>query len=208
MTGSLNAGALSTAALPSPFGDVIRAVREGALTSGTRIDSPAAAGAIIGARRHDHWLSQQSLAKTTGVSRKFLVDLEAGHERSELGKTLAILAALGLSIEATDPLPRGSAHDPARRDYAQTFTQLISSRDYEFAIRMLAEYATASLKAGRPLLQRNPGSRTHTGPQPWPASPTTPHTGSASPHRPGPDTSNHSTQHGCPPSPTGASADP
>ncbi|MCB5275971.1 hypothetical protein BJG92_03526 [Arthrobacter sp. SO5] len=114
---------------------------------------------MIRARRQERGLSQQSLAEATGVSRKFLIDLEAGHERAELGKTLAILAALGLALEATDPIPRGSDHDPARRDYAQTFTQLINSGDYEFATKMLADYATASLKAGRPLLQRSPRLR-------------------------------------------------
>lgn len=126
------------------------------MTFETSIDSPAAVGAIIRARRQDRGLSQQSLAASTGVSRKFLIDLEAGHERAELGKTLAILAALGLSLTATDPIPRGNEYDPARRDYAQTFTQLIDSHDYEFASKMLADYATASLKAGRPLLQRSP----------------------------------------------------
>ena len=126
------------------------------MTSGTSIKTPAAVGAIIRARRHDRGLSQQALAHRAGVSRKFLMDLEAGHERAELGKTLAILAALGLSLTATEPIPRGNEYDPARRDYAQTFTQLIGSRDYEFAIKMLAEYAAASLKAGMPLLQRSP----------------------------------------------------
>jgi len=122
----------------------------------TSIDTPAAAGSIIRARRQERGLSQQSLAEASGVSRKFLVDLEAGHERAELGKTMAVLHALGLSLTASDPMPRGSDYDPARRDYAETFAQLIGSRDFEFAIKMLADYATASLKAGRPLLQRSP----------------------------------------------------
>ncbi|MEV8148638.1 type II toxin-antitoxin system Y4mF family antitoxin [Arthrobacter sp. NPDC080073] len=120
------------------------------------IDTPAAAGAIIRARRQERGLSQQSLAESAGVSRKFIVDLEAGHERAELGKTMAVLHTLGLSLTASDSMPRGSDYDPARRDYAETFTQLISARDFEFAIKMLADYATASLKAGRPLLQRSP----------------------------------------------------
>ncbi|MEW1821670.1 type II toxin-antitoxin system Y4mF family antitoxin [Arthrobacter sp. NPDC080031] len=120
------------------------------------IDTPAAAGAIIRARRQERGLSQQSLAESAGVSRKFIVDLEAGHERAELGKTMAVLHTLGLSLTASAPMPRGSDYDPARRDYAETFTQLIGARDFEFAIKMLADYATASLKAGRPLLQRSP----------------------------------------------------
>ncbi len=129
------------------------------MTSRTSMTSPASAGAIIRTRRQERGLSQQALADKAGVSRKFLIDLEAGHERAELGKTLAVLAALGLSLEATDLIPRGSDHDPARRDYAQTFNELIASRDFEFAIKMLADYATGSLRAGRPLLQRSPRLR-------------------------------------------------
>jgi len=126
------------------------------MASGTSIRTPAALGTIIRARRQDLGLSQQTLADKAGVSRKFLMELETGHDRAELGKSMAILAALGLSLEATDPLPRGSEHDPERRDYAQTFTRLLADRDFEFAIKMLADYATASLKAGKPLLQRSP----------------------------------------------------
>ena len=126
------------------------------MTLETSIDSPAAAGAIIRARRTAKGLSQQTLADMAGVSRKFLIDLEAGHDRAELGKTLAVTAALGLSLAATDPIPRGSDFDPARRDYATTFRRLIDERDFEFAIKMLADYANASLTAGRPLLQRSP----------------------------------------------------
>jgi y4mF family transcriptional regulator len=140
----------------SPFGDILDTAQEDAMTFETSIDSPAAAGAIIRARRTAKGLSQQTLADMAGVSRKFLIDLEAGHDRAELGKTLAVTAALGLSLAATDPIPHGSDHDPARRDYAATFTRLIAERDFEFAIKMLADYANASLTAGTPLLQRSP----------------------------------------------------
>jgi y4mF family transcriptional regulator len=126
------------------------------MTLESTINTPAAAGAIIRARRTTQGLSQQTLADIAGVSRKFLIDLEAGHDRAELGKTLAVMAALGLTLAATDPIPRGRDFDPARRDYATTFTRLIAERDFEFAIKMLADYATASLTAGRPLLQRSP----------------------------------------------------
>jgi y4mF family transcriptional regulator len=98
------------------------------MTPESTIDSPAAAGAIIRARRTAKGLSQQTLADRAGVSRKFLIDLEAGHDRAELGKTLAVTAALGLTLAATDPIPRGSDFDPARRDYAATFSRLIAER--------------------------------------------------------------------------------
>jgi transcriptional regulator with XRE-family HTH domain len=139
----------------SPFGDIMDRRRD-AMTLESTIETPAAAGAIIRAHRTARGLSQQTLADMAGVSRKFLIDLEADHARAELGKTLAVMGSLGLSLAATEPIPRGSDHDPARRDYAATFTRLIAERDFEFAIKMLADYATASLKAGRPLLQRSP----------------------------------------------------
>jgi hypothetical protein len=101
------------------------------------------------------------LADAAGVSRKFLVDLESGHERAELGKTMTVLKALGLSLAATIPIPRGSDHDPVRREYAAAFTDLLARMDFEFAIKMLADYASASLKAGRPLLQRSPQLKDH-----------------------------------------------
>ena len=114
---------------------------------------------MIRARRKDRGWSQQSLADMACVSRKFLIDLEGGQERAELGKTMAVLAALGLSLAATDPLARGSDHDPTRRDYAATFSRLIAQQDFEFAIKMLADYASASIAAGIPLLQSNPRLR-------------------------------------------------
>jgi y4mF family transcriptional regulator len=140
----------------SPFGDTLDSAQEDAMTIETTIKTPAAAGAIIRARRTARGLSQQTLSDMAGVSRKFLIDLEAGHDRAELGKTLAVMTALGLSLAATDPLPHGSDFDPARRDYAATFSRLIAERDFEFAIKMLADYATASLTAGTPLLQHSP----------------------------------------------------
>jgi y4mF family transcriptional regulator len=140
----------------SPFGDTLDSAQEDAMTIETTIKTPAAAGAIIRARRTARGLSQQTLSDVAGVSRKFLIDLEAGHDRAELGKTLAVMTALGLSLAATEPLPHGSDFDPARRDYAATFSRLIAERDFEFAIKMLADYATASLTAGTPLLQHSP----------------------------------------------------
>lgn len=39
------------------------------------------------------------------------IDLEAGHERAELGKTLSILSALGLSLHSTPAPPARTAVD-------------------------------------------------------------------------------------------------
>ncbi|WP_227878289.1 helix-turn-helix domain-containing protein [Arthrobacter dokdonensis] len=126
------------------------------MKSESTIDTPSAAGALIRRQRISQGLTQQALADAAGVSRKFLIDLESGHERAELGKAMEVFAALGLSLATATPIPRGSDHDPERRDYAATFADLLANRDFEFAIKMLADYASASLKAGKPLLQRSP----------------------------------------------------
>lgn len=68
----------------------------------TRIDTPAARGAITHAKRQTRGLSQQSLAEATGVSRS-LIDLEAVRDLAKLGKTPGHPGRLGLSLAATEP---------------------------------------------------------------------------------------------------------
>ena len=101
-------------------------------------------GAIIRGRRQDSAVAT-FLAEASGASRKFLIDAEVGHERAELGKTLAILTDSACPWKPRTPSARGSDHEPAPRDYAQTFTGLLAKRDFEFATQMLPDCATASL---------------------------------------------------------------
>lgn len=54
----------------------------GRLADTDTIDALAEAGAVIRARRGERGLSQQALAEAAQVSRKFIVDLEAGHARA------------------------------------------------------------------------------------------------------------------------------
>ena len=61
-------------------------------------DSPQAAGLHVRERRQELHLSQKQLADLAGVSRKFLVSLEAGHPRAELGKTMQVLKAVGFDV--------------------------------------------------------------------------------------------------------------
>lgn len=170
------------------------------------INTPAAAGALIRHQRKNQGLIQRSLDDAAGISRKFLIDPESGHERAELGKTMDVPTALGLSLTTAAPLPRGREHDPERRDYAATFTDFLAQKDCEFAIKMFADYASASLKAGRPLLQRSPR---RIRPQ-WSAALAgiTNDTASTNPTRPGPDASGPSKRQGCQQSLTEASANP
>lgn len=59
-------------------------------------------GAAIRAARKSQGLRQDQLAGATGVGTRFIVDLEAGKSTAQLGKALAVVAALGLQISLVD----------------------------------------------------------------------------------------------------------
>lgn len=55
-------------------------------------------GSIIRENRVNQHLRQDQLAAATGVGLRFLVELEAGKQTAHLGKTLAVLDALGCRV--------------------------------------------------------------------------------------------------------------
>ncbi|MFB6418685.1 MULTISPECIES: helix-turn-helix domain-containing protein [Bradyrhizobium] len=57
-------------------------------------------GAIIRDRRKRLKLDQSSFAKRIGVSRQWVIEVEHGHARAELGLVLRALDALGISLDA------------------------------------------------------------------------------------------------------------
>lgn len=59
-------------------------------------------GAAIRDRRRALGLSQQDLAELVGASRQWIVGIEGGHERAELGLLLRTLNALGLVLTLDD----------------------------------------------------------------------------------------------------------
>jgi HTH-type transcriptional regulator/antitoxin HipB len=62
--------------------------------------TPADLGAVIRDRRKQLKLNQAGLANKIGVSRQWLIDLEHGHPRAELGLVLRVLDALGINLDA------------------------------------------------------------------------------------------------------------
>ncbi len=54
--------------------------------------------AVRDARRAQH-VTQAQLALRAGVGRRFVVDLESGHPRAELGKALTVMRVLGLRLD-------------------------------------------------------------------------------------------------------------
>ncbi|WP_248491895.1 helix-turn-helix transcriptional regulator [Tsukamurella sp. PLM1] len=69
------------------------------------LNTPDAVAAAVRDGRTAQGLAQAELARRAGVGRRFVVDLEAGHPRAELGKVLAVLSALGIHATAL-PAPR------------------------------------------------------------------------------------------------------
>jgi HTH-type transcriptional regulator/antitoxin HipB len=77
-----------------------------------RVSTPQELGLLVRERRHELRLSQAELARRAGVGRPWLVAVERGHVRAELGKLLSLLAELGLSLDATaldTPAPDAAA---------------------------------------------------------------------------------------------------
>lgn len=66
--------------------------------------TPREMGRIVRATRRAQGLRQDQLAGAANVGPRFLSELEAGKKTAQVGKVLAVLAALGckLSIESPD----------------------------------------------------------------------------------------------------------
>ncbi|BDH57364.1 hypothetical protein MTP03_23030 [Tsukamurella sp. PLM1] len=84
-----------------PYGNIVGTV--GAVER--FLNTPDAVAAAVRDGRTAQGLAQAELARRAGVGRRFVVDLEAGHPRAELGKVLAVLSALGIHATAL-PAPR------------------------------------------------------------------------------------------------------
>jgi HTH-type transcriptional regulator/antitoxin HipB len=66
------------------------------------IRTPSDLGALIREQRLKRGLDQISLAKKAGTSRKWLIEVENGKPRAEIGLILRTLNALGVALVASD----------------------------------------------------------------------------------------------------------
>ena len=64
------------------------------------VRAPADLGAIIRDRRKQLELDQAAFAKQIGVSRQWVIEVERGHARAELGLVLRAIEALGIRLDA------------------------------------------------------------------------------------------------------------
>jgi HTH-type transcriptional regulator/antitoxin HipB len=70
------------------------------------IHTPAQLGAAIRHQRKLLKLDQAALAKRIGVSRQWIIGIEKGRARAELGLVLRAIEAVGLALEIFLPNPR------------------------------------------------------------------------------------------------------
>ena len=92
-----------------------------------RIRSAIDVGQVVRAARHRRRMTQSDLALAAGVSRRWIVNLEAGKPRAELALVLAVLDALGtpLTVETPDaPTVTDSPGPTARLDLDDHLSRL------------------------------------------------------------------------------------
>ena len=80
--------------------------------------TPEEIGRIVRETRRAQGLRQDQLAGAAGVGVRFLVELEAGKATAQIGKVLAVLAALGCNLRIEPPrmeASTGSTGDGSRR---------------------------------------------------------------------------------------------
>ena len=76
------------------------------------VRTPAELGAVLRDRRKKLKLDQSTFAKSIGVSRQWVIDVEHGHARAELGLILRALDALDIRLDAG--IEQTSAGRPTR----------------------------------------------------------------------------------------------
>jgi y4mF family transcriptional regulator len=64
------------------------------------VRTPADLGAVIRDRRKQLKLDQAAFAKRIGVSRQWVIEIERGHARAELGLVLRAIDALNIALDA------------------------------------------------------------------------------------------------------------
>ena len=74
--------------------------------------TPREVGRVARETRRAQGFRQDQLAGAAGVGVRFVVELEAGKATAQLGKALAVLAALGCALRIEPPAGAGAGGEP------------------------------------------------------------------------------------------------
>lgn len=127
-------------------------------------------GAALRAARQAAGLTQLKLAERAGVGRQWLLAVESGHERAEIGLVLSVLSALGLGL-ATVGLP--ASDEPVApwltaADAAEAIRGELAGGDHDFALRLLARVVADLRELTDPAdLRRHLAEPSSTGDHRW-----------------------------------------
>jgi HTH-type transcriptional regulator/antitoxin HipB len=91
-----------------------------------KIRTSQALGAVVRGHRRALKMTQASLARTAGVSRAWITEFEAGKPTVELGRVLAVLDALGITLDAHTAEPSAT---PGTPDRLQDLDSLLENYD-------------------------------------------------------------------------------
>jgi HTH-type transcriptional regulator/antitoxin HipB len=86
-------------------------------------------GAVIRDRRKRLKLDQSTFAKRIGVSRQWVIEVEHGHARAELGLVLRALDALGIRLDASSEQPHSGGSEKSAVDINAIVTKARKSRE-------------------------------------------------------------------------------
>ncbi|MCC8391767.1 helix-turn-helix transcriptional regulator [Paraburkholderia sp. MMS20-SJTR3] len=88
------------------------------------VDSTQTLGVLIRATRMAQGLTRDELAHATGLSPKFISQIEAGKTTAQFGKVLELLGELGIKLHAepSTPIPPEIATAATRRRRASSKT--------------------------------------------------------------------------------------
>ena len=81
-----------------------------------RIRTPTDLGALIRDRRTKLGLDQRSLAQKVGVSRQWIVEVEKGKPRAEIGLLLRTIDALGIHLTTEEEAKKRHPSPPVDID--------------------------------------------------------------------------------------------
>ncbi len=103
------------------------------------VSSAEDVGAAIRSARRARGLTQAELARRAGIGRQWLIAVEQGHDRAEIGMVASVLRHLELALEVAPARATAESESPTwltARELAEALRTEIARGDTAFALRL------------------------------------------------------------------------